>query len=356
MALIFPLNALATEPDASMLDDTIDMFDFSELDSASGVDFKGLVGKAISGQLDLSPSSLAKQGLNALFHEITDNWRLIRNLILIAVLCAVLQNLTDSFKNKSVGELGFYVGYMALVMVLFASFSNTVGIMTGIVNGMSDIMTAAIPIALGLLAISGNLTSASMFSPIFAFVIELLTLYVRHVLTPMLIFSTGLEIVNFITEKKPLSNFAELIRTIAEWSMKAIAVLFLAVLSLQKLSAPILNNVAMKTTKAAANAIPVVGGMVSGAFDAVVYWGQAAKSGMLVALVIALVVAVAVPILKILAMLLIYKMTAAIVQPISDERIVECIESISKSCALILQAGVTVAVMFIVSVVILLAV
>jgi stage III sporulation protein AE len=267
----------------------------------------------------------------------------------------VLQNLTDSFKNKGVGELGFYVGYMALVMVLFASFSNTIGIMTGIVDVMSDVMSAAIPIVLGLLAVSGNITSASMFSPLFAFVIEILTLFVRHILAPMLIFATGLEIVNYITEKEPLKNFAELIRNIAGWSIKTIAVIFLAVLSLQKLSAPILNNVAMKTAKAAANAIPVVGGMINGAFDAVVYWGQAAKSGFLVALVIGIALVVAIPILKILAMLLIYKITAAVAQPISDERIVECIGSIGKSCALILEAGITVAVMFIVSVVILLA-
>jgi stage III sporulation protein AE len=171
----------------------------------------------------------------------------------------------------------------------------------------------------------------------------------------MLIFSTGLEIVNFITAKEPLSKFAELIRAIAKWSINAIAVIFLAVLSLQKLSAPILNNIALKTAKAAANAIPVVGGMINGAFDAVLYWGVAAKSGMLVALVVAMTLAVALPVIKILAMLLIYRITSAVVQPISDERVVDCLESIGKSCALILQAGVTVSVMFIVSVVILLA-
>jgi stage III sporulation protein AE len=367
MAVFFPAQPLASEAgglapgaaspaDPGLASSQLDMFDFKELDSTTGIDFKDLIVKAVSGQLDLSLSNLGKRAAGILFHEITDNWRLIRNLMVIVVLCAVLQNLTDSFKNKGVGELGFYVGYMALVMVLFASFTNTIGIMTGVVKAMSDIMAAAIPIALGLLAISGSLSSASMFSPLFAFVIEALTLFVRHLLTPMLIFSTGLEIVNFLTEKKPLSNFAELIRKIADWSIKTIAVVFLAVLSIQRLSAPILNNVAMKTAKSAANAIPVVGGMISGAFDAVVYWGQAAKSGMLVALVIALVIAVSVPILKILAMLIIYKLTAAIVQPISDERIVDCLTSIGKSCALILQAGVTVAVMFIVSVVVLLAV
>jgi stage III sporulation protein AE len=359
MLLLEPYSLLAAdieEDPSALAEKQIDMFDFSGLNAAGGVDFRDLTSKAISGELDLSAAGLANRVWNLFFGELKANWALIRNLMLIAILSAVLVNLTDSFKNKSVGELGFYISYMALVLVLFASFQLMLGVATSVVGTLSDIMTAALPIALGLLAITGNITSATMFSPLFALVIETLTLFTKYILTPILVFATALEIVNFLTEKKPLTDFAALIRKGAEWAIKLIAVIFLALLSLQKLSAPILNNLAVKTAKAAANAIPVVGGMLSGALDTVIYWGSAAKSGLLVALVIGMAVAISVPILKIAAMYLIYRVTAALIQPISDERIVDCITAIGDSCNLILKTSITVGIMFIVSVVVLLAV
>ncbi|MDR3240244.1 MAG: hypothetical protein LBT44_09190, partial [Clostridiales bacterium] len=338
-----------------VVDEQLDLFDFSALNQESQMDFKDLVQKAIHGELDLSPARLAGQARDLFLRTLLDNGSLMRGLFLVAVLSAILQVLTDSFKNKSVGELGFYVSYMALVTVLFASFQIAVQVMTNLINHLSAFMAAALPVMLGILAASGHLTSASAFNPLFVFVIEALTLFIRNILTPALTLAAVLEIVNFLSTKDVLTNLAKFIQKLADWSLKGIAILFLGVLSLQKVSSPILNHLAVKAAKAGANAIPVVGGMVSGALDTVLVWSAALKSGVMVALVIALVAVCCVPLMEILAMLLIYKIVAAVVQPVSDERIVKCLDAIGAYCGLLLGAGVTVVVMFIVSVVILLA-
>ncbi|MDR1560038.1 MAG: stage III sporulation protein AE [Clostridiales bacterium] len=344
-----------TDDTEAYIDEQLETFDFSEINKASGTSFGSLVSQAIKGQLDLSPKNLANQFINLLFGELKDNWALLRNLLLIAILSAVLNTLTDSFKNKSVGELGFFVCYMALVMVLFSSFQITMKMLTDLVGLLSNIMTAAFPIMLGVLIVSGNPAGATAFPPIFAFSTEALTLIIRTVLIPLLTVGAVLEIINFLVEKDIFTNLAELIRDFTEWALKGVAVLFLAVLSLQKISAPIINNLAVKAAKAAAGAVPMVGGMISGAMDTVILWGSAAKSGALVALVITIITACALPLIKILVMFLIYRLTGAVIQPICDKRIADCIKSIGDFCKLILSAGVIVAVMFIVSVVIMLS-
>jgi len=355
--LFVPLTAYAAQIDdtEAFIDEQMEMFDFSEINKASNTSFGRLVSQAIKGQLDLSPRNLGQQFLNLLFGELKDNWALLRNLILIAILSAILQTLTDSFKNKSVGELGFFICYMALVMVLFSSFQITMTILIDLVALLSNIMTAAFPVMLGLLIVSGNPAGATAFPPIFAFSIEALTIFIRLGLIPLLTVGAVLEIINFLVEKDIFTNLAELIRDFAEWALKGIVVLFLAVLSLQKISAPILNNLAVKAAKAAAGAVPMVGGMISGAMDTVILWGTAAKSGVLAALIITIIAVCALPLIKILAMFLIYRLTGAVIQPICDERITECIESIGDFCSLILGAGAIVTIMFIVSVVIMLS-
>jgi len=359
LLLFTPSAAYASDTPAkdvgAYVDKQMEMFDFSDINKASGASFGALVSKAIKGQLDLSPKSLAEQFLNMLFGELKDNWALLRNLILIAILSAVLKTLTDSFKNKSVGELGFFVCYMALVMVLFSSFRITMSILTNLVSLLSNIMTAAFPIMLGLLIISGNPAGAAAFPPIFAFSIEALTLFIRYVLVPFLTVGAVLEIVNFLVEKAMFTSLADLARDFTKWALKLVVVLFLGILSLQKISAPILNNLAVRAAKAAANAVPMVGGMLSGAMDTVILWGSAAKSGVLVALIITITVACALPVIKIMAMYFIYRLTQAVVQPICDKRISDCIESIGDFCGMLLFAGVIVAVMFIVSAVIMLS-
>jgi len=348
-------SSVQTDDTGAYVDKQMEMFDFSNINSASGMNFGDLVSKAIKGQLDLSPKNLSQQFLNMLFGELKDNWALLRNLILIAILSAILKTLTDSFKNKSVGELGFFICYMALVMVLFSSFRITMSILTNLVSLLSNIMTAALPIMLGLLIVSGNPAGATAFPPVFAFSAEVLTLAVRSALIPLLTIGAVLEIVNFLVEKDIFTNLAELIRDFTKWALKTVVILFLAVLSLQKISVPILNNLAVKAAKAAANAVPMVGGMLSGAMDTVILWGSAAKSGVLVALVITIIIACAVPVIKILTLFLIYRLTGAVIQPICDKRIVDCITSIGDFCSLLLYAGIIVAVMFIVSVVIMLS-
>jgi len=352
-----PLTVYAqqTEDIDSFIDQQLEMFDFSEINNAAGSNFSDLVGRAIRGQLDLSPRGIAEEFLNLLFGELRNNFALLRNLILIAILSAVLTVLTDSFKSKSVGEMAFFVCYMALVMVLFSSFQIAMTILTDLVSILSNIMTAAFPVMLGLLIISGNPAGASTFPAVFAFSIQALTLFIRLVLIPVLTIGAVLEIINFLVEKDIFTKFAELIRDFAKWALKGVVVLFLAVLSLQKLSAPILNNLTVRAARAAAGAVPMVGGMISGAMDTVILWGTAAKSGVLVALVITLIVACAVPLIKILAMLLIYRFTGALIQPICDKRIVDCIGAIGDFCSIILSAGTIITVMFIVSVVIMLS-
>jgi stage III sporulation protein AE len=344
-----------TAPDQLYINEQLKMFDFSGIDKASGVNFGEWVKKAIAGELDLSPAALVRKAGDMLFGELWQNWDLMRNLIIICVLAATLKLLSDSFKNKQAGEMGFIVSFMAVVMTLFASFQTTLGIMTSLVSTISNVMTAALPIMFGVLLVSGKLASATAFSPVFAVAIEGISLCVRFAIIPVIQLGAMLEIVSCISAKSVLTNLTKLIRKGVEYALKGVALLFLTVLSLQKISAPIINNAALRAAKSGASAIPIVGNMVASAMDAVMFWGQAASSGLMAALIITLTIVCGASLIKILAMLLIYKFTAALVQPIVDERIVKCLDAVGSFCLLIFEAGAVVVVMFIVSVAIMLA-
>ncbi len=318
--------------------------------------FKNLMIRAIKGTLDLSPSAIIKNGAELFAQELLYNADLIRNLFIICLLSALLKNLTDSFKNKSVGELGFYCSYIIIVTILLSSFQVATGIVFEINNYCINLMEALLPMVMSLVVLSGNVSGASIFNPLMIFMFSFIALTVKIIFAPAIVMTSVISIINYLTEKPLLTNLVNLCKTIIKRGLQGITVLFLSVLTLQKISAPLLNNLVLKTAKSTAKFIPVVGDIVTGALESAIHWGQAAKSGVFVAIIISLVVVSIVPLVKLLVILFTYKLVAALIQPICDDRIVKCIDSVGGFCSLLFGCGITMVVMFIFSFIILISV
>lgn len=289
------------------------------------------------------------------FNELTHNTPLIRQLLMVAVAGALLKCLNDAFKYKSAGELGFYVTYIVTVLLAFSSFSMTAGILTELVASITDMMQASVPLIVSLMAMSGNVGAAAAFHPVLIFAAQLVARYIAEIFIPLLMACAALQVINHLSEGAPLSRLTLLIKKGVDLTFKGIVFLFAVLLTLQKITVPVIDNLAFKTAKAAAGAVPVVGGTINSAMDAVLYAGTAAKSGVLAALVIVVVAAAAAPLIKMLALMFAYKLTAAVVQPLCDERVAACLDGIGSFTGMLTTAGALTCVMFIYAVVILLS-
>jgi stage III sporulation protein AE len=316
--------------------------------------FSDWVLRAVNGELDLSLSGITGTALRYFADELFLNGALIRQLLVIAVLSALVRCLSDSFKNKSVGELAFYVHYILMVSVAVASFTLCAGILTGLVLQITGMMEAAVPLIISLMALSGNFAGAAVFHPLVLMGTTLMARFVGYVFIPLVTASAVLHMVNHLTENGVFTKFSELLKKTADVLLKFLVFAFLALLAVQKVSVPIMNNFALRTARAAAGAVPVVGGALNSAMDTVLSVGSAAQRGVLVALVIVLTLTVSVPLLKLLAFMFVYRLTAALVQPICDDRVVKCLDGVGGYTGLLLGAGALVSLMFICSCVILL--
>ena len=79
---------------------------------------------------------------------------------------------------------------------------------------------------------------------------------------------------------------------------------------------------------------------LTGAISKIMLISLPVMIGVLVVLMIVIITACALPILKMMAIYIIYKISAAVVQPVCDPRIVKCIDAISSFTALALSAAV----------------
>ena len=137
--------------------------------------------------------------------------------------------------------------------------------------------------------------------------------------------------------------------------MKSMSIIFMAIVSLQRIGTPEVSRIVGKTTKAVVGSVPVVGDAMTGAVEVAAMLAGTVKNGLAVVAVIFIVLISLIPIIKLVAMSFIYKVAAAIIQPISDTRIVKCLNSAGNFIFLLLGALFMVEVMFIFSVIILLS-
>ncbi len=321
----------------------------------SGISFNSFVMQIIKGEIDLSPQNILNQASQVFFGELRQNFSLIKNLFIVALLSALLKNLTDSLKNKAVAELGFYSCYVVTILMTIQCFKLAVDIMLSLSGTISEFMLASIPVMMSLVVMTGHVSGAYVFSPLMIFFTNLIMYLINTFLEPAIIFGALVQIINYLTDRPMLHNLGELIKNCVKWCFKGLAVVFLALLTLQKIAAPIMDNLVLKTARSTVGAVPLVGQLMGGAFDTVLYWTTAIKSGVLVALLVLMVLICAVPLIKILVIYFMFKLTAALIQPVCDDRMVKCIDSIGAFTALLLGVAVTVVVMFLISVMILLS-
>lgn len=345
-----------------ILDEQLKMFDFEGMKtiiSNTGYEedfnFEEIIKGIILGENDFSFKEIINKCFRKLFSEVFANLYLIRNLIIVCILSALLKNLTEAFKQKETGELGFYVSYIVVVMILFSSFSTGLSILQNTSEDLITIMQGALPLIISLLVATGNTANAYLFQPVMLFVIQILSFVTSNVFIPLISISAVLQIINYLTQREILTKFSNLIKSCVSWGLKGSAILFMSVLSIQRLSAPILNGTINKTAKVAINMIPVVGDVLTGAVDGIAYWTYAIKNGVSLTIIILIIFMCMIPVIKLISLVFIYKFTAAIIQPICDKRIIECIDTIGGYTAIILGVLFTIIVMFIFSAIIVLS-
>src|SRR5690554_2907378 len=105
-------------------------------------------------------SQLANGLVRYFFHEVWANAALMGQLLVLAVLGALLNNLQSAFASQGVAQVSRTVVFLVLLAVCMYSFTISLDLARRVVNNMTDIVLALVPVMLALLAGMGSLAAA----------------------------------------------------------------------------------------------------------------------------------------------------------------------------------------------------
>jgi stage III sporulation protein AE len=299
-------------------------------------------------------SSLFSGIFRYFFHELLYNGKLLASIVILTIFSMLLETLQSSFEKNTVSKVAYAITFMVLMIMAINSFSVAIGYANSAIADMIHFMVAVIPLLLTLLASMGNVVSVSVMHPLIVFMIHAVGTGIYLVVFPLLFFSAVLHIVSSLSDKYKVTQLANLLRTVSIGCLGVFVTVFLGVISVRGAGSAVVDGVTIRTAKyIAGNFVPVVGRMFSDASETVIGASLLVKNAIGLAGVAIIIMLCAFPALKIMALALIYNLSAAIMQPLGDNPMISCLETIGKSMIYVFAALAVVGLMFFLAITIL---
>jgi len=297
------------------------------------------------------------QGIARLFcRELLANTVLLGQLIALAALCALLQNLQSAFEGETVGRVAYAVCYLVLATLAVGAFAVSLNAGRAAISSLVRFMQILTPLLLTLLAALGGITSTPLFHGIVVLIINVVAVAVRDIILPLLLVSAIVEVVSNLVEGWKLSHLTGFIRQAATVTLGVLLCAFVGVMLVSGAVGAVGDGVALRTAKFMANTfVPVVGKMFADSAELVIGGSLILKNAVGIAGTIAIFLVCAFPLIKLIVVILIFRFAAALVQPINPGRISECLNGLAGSLSLVCISVGAVAMMFFFSIAIIVA-
>ena len=208
------------------------------------------------------------------------------------------------------------------ILSITALFVSLINEAAQCMNRIAQFCSIAAPVLTGLLTALGCAGSAKLLNPALIILTNIILVVILKVILPMLLAGGILNVINGLTDRMKLSRSVKLINSTVKWVLGLITTVYIAFNTIGGISAGATDNITLRTTRYAIDRlVPAVGGMVSGAIDAVMGGAAMLKNAAGITAILIVISIVLRPALKLLAGMLALRIAAAIIEPFASPEI-----------------------------------
>ena len=274
------------------------------------------------------------------------------HILIIAVIAAVFHNFSTVFKSRQICEISFYILYLLLIALCLRSFQMVIDWVSAGIENLTGFMTVFCPVYFLAVSIAKGSVTAVAFYNLMLFFIYVIELVIVYFLLPVIHIYIMVKVLDFLSSQEYLSKFAELIEVAVSWLLKTLVACVVGLNVMQGMISPAIDTVKRSAVTRTAEAIPGVGDAVGGVAEVVLGTAVLVKNGIgTVGMVVCLALCI-VPLVQMGAVALMYKLAAAVIQPVSDKRIVGCVECVGEGCRLLMRVVFTTGLLFLLTIVV----
>ena len=176
--------------------------------------------------------------------------------------------------------------------------------------------------------------SAAAFYEMAFLVIYLVQYVMLYFLAPLVQVFVAMQFLNYVLEGEKFTRMCELLEDIMRWAVKIMVTLVMGLNVVQGLIYPAVDRLKTTSWSKTVSMIPGIGNSANAIGEMLIGTGMVIKNSVGVAAMLLLVVLFAVPLIKIGVLTFLYKLIAAVLEPITDKRIAGSINGVYKGSVL----------------------
>ena len=343
------------------IDDQLNNIDFGELDNifnnldeeAKGLfnstSFYDKVMAVLNGELSTDSSSFFQYIFNLFFDNLLKFVPLLALIAVVSILCSFVGQLSPTGKTSSINKVVYFACFGIIIVLLSTTLKDVINNSSNTILSIQKQMEVIFPILLVMLTSVGGVSTSATMQPMVGILSSGVIYLFNAFVLPIFVFSVVFTIIGNLSNEVKLDKFNKFFSSLFKWVIGGIFTIFLAIIAIKGLTASSIDGISIKTAKFALKTyIPILGGYLSDGFNLILVSSMLIKNAVGGVGLLLFLLTIIAPIVNLVVLSLGLKLVAAIVEPISDNKIPNFIYSVANLLTMLIVCLIAVAFMYLI--------
>lgn len=343
------------------IDDQLNNIDFSELDNIfnnldeeakklfNSTSFYDKVMSVLNGELSSNSDSFIQYVFNLFFDNLLKFVPLLSLIVVVAILCSFVGQLSPTGKTNSINKVVYFACFGIIIVLLSTTLKSVITNSSNTILSIEKQMEIIFPILLVMLSSVGGVSTSATMQPLVGVLSSGVVYTFNAFVLPIFIFSVAFAIVGNLSNEVKLDKFNKFFSSLFKWVVGGIFTIFLAIVTIKGITASSIDGISIKTAKFALKTyIPILGGYLSDGFNLILTSSMLIKNAVGGVGLLLFLLTIIAPIVNLVVLSLGLKLVAAIIEPISDNKIPNFIYSVANLLTMLIVCLIAVAFMYLI--------
>ncbi len=307
----------------------------SELGLSVG-SFSDILSEVVESDGDDLISEAVKEAGDQMANAVRTERSQLGTVIAIAVLSAIFTNFAFIFTSREMSDTGFYVIYMLLIAVMLAVFRPLAAEVEEMLTDLLQFMQVLLPSYYLAMGSAGQIGSAAVFYELAMLLIMVVQWVYVRILLPMVWLYFVIRLVNGIAKEDMLGGFANLLLMVMQWLIRITSGLVIGLHIVKGMIQPSVDTFKNSAFGKTISSFPGIGSI--GSMGQLILGAACiVKNGIGTAALVVLAALAVLPFLKLGIFTFLYQFTGALLQPVTDPRVTQCMQALTDSLKLLMR-------------------
>lgn len=304
------------------------------------ISFGELMGSFLSGETDFDFSRVWSWITGHCFSVVRQNRTYLAQMLILLLAFAMLQGISGIFADSFLSDISFLAVYFLFLYNALRIFSSMQQIVYSCMDRIAEFTLLVQPVFCMAMIFSSGVRSAGITYEMLLLVLYLVQNILQKLLSPLVFVFLITQFANFSWKEEHFSSLAKLLEGGIAFAQKVLITFVLGMNLIQGMVAPAVDQLKRTATIRTIGVIPGLGGAMNTVSEILLGTGLLIKNCVGATVIVVLVLLCAKPLLEIGVLTLVYRVLAALVEPITDKRISGVLDALARAGMLYLKLAV----------------